>query len=119
MAKKTDIGNVGYWAFLIGILIALIAGLASAAGALGTASGTVTAVLVILGIVVGFLNLMDKDSDSFLIAGIALVLVGVSSFNALDVVGRYLASILQNVAAFVAPAVALVALKMIWDLASK
>ncbi len=120
MAKKADTGNIGYWAFLIGVLIAIVAGLASAAGSLGGAGETVLAVLVVLGVVVGFLNIMDKNPTTFLIAVLAISATA-GAFDPLNqfAIGGYIHAIISNMVAFVWPAAVIVGLKVIWDLAAK
>jgi hypothetical protein len=110
--------KIGGWAFILGVLIAVIAGLA--AGMLdATTSGYVTLALVILGLIVGFLNIGDKDVNNFLIAAIAVILMGTANLGAIPMIGIYLASMVLNVAAFVAPAALLVALKAVYNLASQ
>ncbi len=110
--------KLGGWAFILGVLIAVIAGLAS--GALdATMQGWITLALVILGLIVGFLNIGDKEVKDFLIAAIAIVLLGTANLTAIPVIGTYLALMVLNVAAFVAPAALVVALKAVYNLASK
>jgi hypothetical protein len=110
--------KIGGWAFILGVVIAIVAGLAS--GALDAASaGYVTLALVILGLVVGFLNVGDKQVNDFLIAAIAVVLLGTANLGVIPMIGMYLASMVLNVAAFVAPAALVVALKAVYNLAAK
>jgi hypothetical protein len=110
--------KIGGWAFILGVVIAVIAGLAS--GALdATSAGYVTLALVILGLIVGFLNVGDKQINDFLIAAIAVILMGTANLGSIPVVGIYLASMVLNVAAFVAPAALLIALKAVYNLASQ
>ena len=105
--------SLGSWAFILGVLIAIIAGLA--AGALDVATqGYVGIILVILGLVVGFLNISAKEVNDFLIASIALVAVGAANLTAIPMVGGYLATMVLYIAAFVAPAALVVALKAIY-----
>lgn len=112
------IRKIGEWAFLLGVLTAVVAGLAS--GALDAAwAGYVTLALVVFGLVVGFLNVGDKRVNNFLIAAIALVLIGTAKLTAIPVVGDYLALMVLNVSAFVAPAALVVALKVVYVEASK
>lgn len=130
MAEK----NYGEWAFLLGVLLALFIGLFS--GYLGSSViGYVYAVLVLLGLVVGFLNIRDKEMSSFLIATIALIAAS-SSWQ--PVIGALTAVMTQagvgNVAlelaswingffaalvSFVSPAAFVVALKSIYNMAAK
>jgi hypothetical protein len=118
MVTMLPFEKLGEWAFLLGVLIAVVAGLA--AGALDTAAaGYVTLALVILGLVVGFLNVGEKEVNNFLIAAIALVLMGTAKLTAIPMIGVYLALMVLNVAAFVAPAAVVVALKAVYEKASK
>ena len=113
-----DYEKIGGWAFILGVVIAVVAGLVSAYLAPASA-GFVTLALVILGLVVGFLNIADKEIRDFMIAAIALILVGTANLAAIPLIGKYLASMVLNVAAFVAPAALIVALKAVYNLASK
>ena len=116
--RKQQDNTIGYFAFLLGIIIAIIAGLVYAAGALDTvAEGTVALVLVVLGLVVGFLNLMDRDYTTFLLAVIALTAAGASGASLVQIpyVGLPVARIVYYIGIFVVPAAVVVALKVIWD----
>lgn len=110
-----ELQKLGKWAFIGGVLVAILAGLA------GTVLpvGTVAIVLVVLGLVVGFLNVEVKETTSFLIAGLVLFLLGAAGLENIPVIGVYLAPIFTNIAAFVAPAAIVVALKAVYDLAGK
>ena len=77
--------------------------------------------LVILGLLVGFLNITEKETTPFLVAAIALLATG-SATDSLKIIppkalGIFLASAVNNIAAFVAPGAILVAVKAIWALA--
>jgi hypothetical protein len=117
--------KVGGWAFILGVVIAIIAGLVSAF--LGMYSGYVLLVLVVLGLIVGFLNIKDKEVTGFLIAAIALMAVGTANLSSLDSLtpgltaglGTLVQNIVQYIAAFVAPAALVVALKEVFDIAHK
>ncbi len=121
MASQQQIGG---WAFIIGVLLAIIAGALIASGQaviLGVAAPWVSLILVILGIVVGFLNLKDKEIDKFLIASLVLLaLAGTAGgMSVIPIVGIYLAAIVQQVSIFVAPAAVIGAIKAIYSLASE
>jgi uncharacterized membrane protein YfhO len=112
--RKPD-NKPGRYAFLAGIIIALIAGLFTNL----LAGATVSLILAILGLIVGFLNVSAKETTEFLVASIALVLLAVPSglISQIQVVGVYLEAILINIATFVIFAALIVALKAIWQLA--
>jgi len=110
--------KVGSYAFIIGVILAIILGL------FGTYITTevqtyVIYLLIILGLIVGFLNIAEKQSFDFLIAAIALLAVGGAGLELLPTIGLYLGAILTNIAVFVAPAAVIVALKAIYSLAYK
>ena len=117
--------KIGSWLFLIGILIAVIVGIAFAASAdLQTNYITeLTTGLAVLGFVVGILsflamgNITQEKVPTFLIA--ALILLGISAsgtlFAELKVVGVYFAAIATTLAVFVAPAAGILAIRAIWD----
>ena len=109
MAKHS---TTGHWAFILGVLLAIIAGLVPQ-----LQTSTITWILVLLGLIVGFLNVTISETQEFLIAAIALLLI--SSTGALPVLGTVIAVMLSNIVAFVAPAALIVALKAVYDLASK
>jgi hypothetical protein len=104
--------KIGSWAFILGVLIAIVAGLVPA-----WQTPTLVWVLVILGLLVGFLNITAKETTEFLVATLALMVIG--SAGAIPALGVIILSILANLVAFVAPAALVVAIKSIWVLAQK
>lgn len=110
--------KIGSWAFLLGVVIAVIAGILAAAAVGYPGIEYVSLVLVILGLIVGFLNISDKEVQAFLIAGIALIAVGIpgAALQAIPFVGTYVQSILYAISAFAAPAVLVVSLKAFYKL---
>ena len=104
--------KIGHWAFIIGILLAIIAGLVPA-----WQTPTITWILVVIGLVVGLLNIQAKETTEFLVATIALLIVG--SAGAIPALGVIVLSILANIVAIVAPAALIVALKAVYSLANK
>jgi len=104
--------RIGKWAFLVGILIAIFSGLLSTSAS----SGYIAVVLIALGLVVGFLNISDKDSERFLIATISLLIIGTVSVNALFASGSFAGQVqimLNNFISFVSAAALVVALKAV------
>lgn len=116
-------GNkMGEWAFIAGVLLAVVVGIFSSN--LGTWTGNLTLLLVILGLIVGFLNITERETTPFLIAAAALMLTAtsVNTLNSIDLgvsLGKYLAGIVSQIAVFVAPAAVIVALKSIQSLAKE
>jgi hypothetical protein len=78
-------------------------------------------ILVVLGLIVGFLNVTGKETREFLEVGTILAIIAFVGGNAADLsqvlfIGSYLAGILSHILAFVVPAVVVVGLKDIWKL---
>lgn len=131
--KENFAPKYGEWAFLLGVVLALIVGAFSAQ--LGWASVYLLGLLSFFGLVVGFMNISEKETVAFLVATIALLSV-IGSWAPLaslitTLAGNVgfadlgtklidaLAGVLSALAAFVAPAALIVSLKLIYDLASK
>ncbi|MFH1224845.1 MAG: hypothetical protein V1676_03500 [Candidatus Diapherotrites archaeon] len=109
-----DMQKIGSWAFLLGVLIALVAGIATAFMTVD-ASMTMYAgfAMLVLGLIIGLLNVTDKETVAFLVAAIALI----STKAALGALGSpVLEAIVGNIAALAAPAAFVVALKAVWTM---
>lgn len=105
-----DLEKVGRWAFIAGIVVAVLAGL------FVVGVSWVTWVLAILGLVVGFLNVSTTEPQRFLLAAVALTL-SASAILSLPVVGFVLTNILANVVAFIAAAMLVVAIRALLETA--
>ena len=113
--KNADI--IGKWAFLIGLLLVVIAGLIPPDVYV---IPQLMLILVVLGVIVGFLNINDKDTTKLLIAIIALIGVGSMTVLAIPTIGEsYLSPILTNFIAFVGAATLVVAIKSIYSTIKK
>ena len=103
---------IGKWAFVVGLVLAVLASFL-------TGYETIVAVvLFVLGLVVGFLNISEKDSNKFLLGNIALLTGGIASMNAVamfGVVSIYLTAVLGSFVAFVSAAALVVAIKAIFE----
>ena len=108
----------GEWAFIIGVIIAVIIGLFSASLS-GDTQGWLVLLLVVLGLIVGLLNVTEKETTPFLIAAAALLITGTAggSLAIIPFIGLSLQGIVQSIAVFVTPAAIVVALKAIQALA--
>ena len=109
---KGVLGFIGFWTFIIGFILAILAGI------FWPTNQTIIVVLVILGIIIGFLNVTAKEFMLFLLATIALVVVG-NAFAPLAGlrVGEILGKILSHIAVLVAPAAVIAAVKALWAVA--
>lgn len=109
--------RIGNYSFIIGVIVAIVLGVFS----LGTATPWLASLLVILGLIVGFLNVTGKETKEFLLVGAVLIIAtsmgGASaSLGGVQYIGQYLSGIFTQVLAFVVPATVVVALKDIWSL---
>lgn len=102
----------GEWAFVIGILFAIFLAFFPDL----VEAGTSGVILIVLGALVGLWNITSKETTSFLVAAIALMLVGAGGLDAVPVIGDALSSFTSNISAFAAPAAFVVALKAIIDI---
>jgi hypothetical protein len=93
----------GSYAFVVGLVIAFLASFLDVAW--------IAWVLVVLGLLVGFLNITREETQGFLLAAIGLMLAA-TSVQVLPYVGDLVTQILANLVTFIAPAVLVVAI--IW-----
>lgn len=110
---------LGALAFFAGMVTAIICGAVPD----WREKGVVVLILVILGIVVGVFNITGREIMPFLIAAIALVVVGFAGepFSALDDIldglGRALDAIVELISIFMVPAAVINAVRVAWELA--
>lgn len=119
MAKK---GGAGGYAFLIGFILAVLLGVVTGLGPayVANAAWAVVIVLIVLGLIVGLINIKDEHVTEFLIAVIAITMIGVIPIQQITVMyaplGTFLGAILQDIVAFSAPAALVLGLKQVWIL---
>lgn len=111
--------KIGHYSFVIGVVVALVLGLAGKY--LGTAEPWLISLLIVAGLVVGFLNVSGKETKEFLTVGAILAVVLFVSGSAADVgsvlyIGDYLAGVIQYAMAFIVPAIIVAGLKEIYSL---
>ncbi|MEK6824296.1 MAG: hypothetical protein AABX12_00605 [Nanoarchaeota archaeon] len=109
MAAKS-MNTVGRWAFLIGVILAIIL------GALGIVNSTWMSALILIGLIVGFLNISERETTPFLLAGVSLIIasaLGKDVMSGLPV----LYNILQTLLAVFVPSTIVVAIKHVFSLA--
>jgi len=126
MPIKSKENTLGAWAFLIGVVLAIVIGLGTSLISipqLMAYSSPIYAVLVILGLIVGFMNVAGKDTQTFLIAGAILVIVskmgmeGVTGSLIGIQVGDVVTSVFAALLALFVPATIIVALKTVFGIA--
>ncbi|MFA5246869.1 MAG: hypothetical protein WC408_03190 [Candidatus Micrarchaeia archaeon] len=126
MAKKDEISmqTIGAYAFLFGVLLAIVAGFF---GGFGIGPEVILLTLGVLGLLVGLLNITEKETVPFLVAAVAInVSLGSLSTvitNVLGIIPAFAgiaAGLVQSLGylmVFVSPAAAVVAVLAIWNMA--
>jgi hypothetical protein len=112
-AKKNILGA---WAFLIGVVVAILVGL------LGLTGQTWITVLLILGVLIGLLNVGGSELKDFMLAGTVLALVsyiGGQGLLNLTISVVNIGAILQALVALFVPATIIVALKSVFVMARR
>ncbi len=108
--------QIGSWAFLIGLVAAVVLGI----GLSADYKPVLVWLLFFLGIVVGLLNITAKETQSFLTAGTVLALL---SFLGVQVgvfeSAPFVTNILRAILTLFIPATVIVALKAIYMLAQE
>jgi hypothetical protein len=125
MPKKLSAGNlmtkVGAYAFIVVLIVAVVAGLAVSKLDLNQLAW-VSLALAILGIVIGLTMITEKEVTAFLIVAVALIVTnGVGAFANLNQIwgglGTAIQQVVTNIATFVAPAAVILSVKSIYALA--
>jgi len=118
---KSKENLLGAYAFLVGVVLAVVIGLFNKS--LESAGVLFYSALVIIGLIVGFMNVGDKNSSTFLIASLSLVIVGSLGSEPLKWIAlnnlpvTALRNILTSLLVLFIPATIIVALKTVFSLA--
>ncbi|MFC2022942.1 hypothetical protein ACFLTL_02155 [Chloroflexota bacterium] len=103
------VGIIGFITFAVGLLLALVGGIVA------PANGTIILVLVVLGIIVGALNIITREILALLVATVALIVVGTIGFDPLnDLItglGTTINEIVYYLARLMAPAAVIAAIR--------
>lgn len=111
----------GAWAFLIGVILAIVVGIF----AQSNINPFILGILACLGIILGFF-VAEKDIHTFLLASVSLVVVSNMGISGLVLgsavsgvaIGKMISSILQTLLALFVPATIVVALKSLFSISS-
>jgi len=128
MAITAEENSIGAWSFLIGVILAVLIGLSTSSFIpltnLSSYSPQIYAILVLLGLFVGFFVKIgnNRDSQTFLLSGAILVIV--SKFGMESVIGSIIgigvgdtvSAIFGALLALFVPATIIVALKVVFSL---
>ena len=107
------------YAFTVGVLVALVLGLISPLVPASVAPYLIS-LLVLAGIAVGFFNIHPDEVERYVLYVTAIVIVtsmSKGSLGEVQIIGRFLESILASIMAFIVPSVVVVGLKAVLGLA--
>jgi len=110
MAKTRGVDVVGKWAFLIGVILAVVLGL------FDPVMGNWAIVLVVIGLIVGLLNVTDKEVTPFLMSGAVLIIASALGGSLMSDM-PYVGAVLDALLAVFVPATVIVAIKNVFSLA--
>ncbi len=135
-----DMEDIARWAYIIFVVLAIIAGLAIGymayssppTGAepwyqnVSAENGYVILIMLILGVIIGVTSITAKEVTPFLIATIALVVSyaadvwsGFKSVELLSILYYLATAILTYIVAFAAPAAVIIAIKSVFAMAKE
>ena len=133
MAIRARENLFGAWAFLVGVILAIMGGIIISFGY--AINPVILAILAVLGLVAGFfVNVADDGGNAFLLASVALVIVsfaGIQSTTSIttlqlaDVqiigiqVGRIISATLSALLVLLIPATIVVAIKSLFSIAQR
>ena len=103
---------IGSWAFLIGVVLAVVFGV------IGSITPAILWLLVAIGVIVGLLNVTDEEATPFLMSGAVLVIVSSIGKDTVSTI-PILSQILNALMSIFVPATIIVALKNVFSLARR
>lgn len=121
MAIRSKENVVSAWAFLIGIVLALIGGMLSAL--FGNLNTFVLGLLLMLGLIIGFIGVSPNDINKFMTSSVSLVIVsfagsaGVRNIEFLNwEIGNIISSTLGALLVLLVPATIVVAVRSLFSI---
>ena len=124
--KMSHPAKIGGLLFILGVIVAVVVGMLTPIS-VSSIDGTISAspppelvsLLTLLGLLVGFFNITRKETQTFLLAGVSLIIaagIGSSMLGPAYKVGGLLSSMLLSILTFIIPSIIMVALRTIWSL---
>lgn len=110
MANRNMGSTIGSWAFLIGVVLAIILAL------YGAVTPTLMWILIVIGLIIGLLNIADEEVQPFLLSGAVLIIASSLGGTAISASGFFSRTLNTLLLIFV-PATIIVAIKNVFTLA--
>lgn len=126
MVIKSKENTIGAWAFLIGVILAVLIGVSATLipiPALTKYSAQIYGILLLLGLFVGFVNVTGKESQIFMMSGAVLIIAskfGMESVTGSLIgigIGETVSSVFAALLVLFVPATIIVALKTVFSIA--
>lgn len=116
LVSKIDY-RLGKYAFAVGVLAALIFAFTNG----DFLPKELGIFLIIIGIIIGLINITHREKSLFLLATIALIVTNGANIRAITLwnVGAFLQSFIMNLTILFAPAAVIIAIECIYSLAKK
>ena len=116
--KKRDIKKFGHYVFAFGAVLVVLFALTNPT----VLSMNKAVFLLVLGLIVGLMDVPKKEANSFILATIAIIVVSIAKFDIITYtlsgtpfsVGQYIKGILMNASIFLSLAMLVVASKIIY-----
>ena len=115
MVSKSNKKLMGSWAFLIGFIAAITLGIFNSQ-IIEPTQTIVLWSLIILGIIIGLLNISSRENSKFLMAGLTLVIVSYMGRGILNIIPQ-IGGILSALLVIFVPTTIIVALKSVFVMA--
>ncbi len=124
MAKGDSMSNLATTLYSLGVLIAVVMGAGAAINATWASNAWLSILLVVIGLVVGFYNIAQKEVTSFLIGTVALIVArSVANLGVLDSlfrgfpIGTFLNATIEGFLMVVGAAAVVVSFRAVYGLA--
>ena len=114
--------KIGHYSFIGGVILAIVVAVLAPLGIIPeSANAWLFSLLVLLGAVVGFMNIASKQKKDFMLVCTVLIIAafagGASTIlGNVALVGEYLRGSFVNLLAFLIPAVIVVGLRSVWEM---
>lgn len=103
------------WVFVLGVVLAIFLGIITA---IEPVNEILPWILIVLGILIGFLNITQKEAKNFMFAGAVLILVTYLSAERFDFyLVKFIPNILDSLLMLFVPAVMITAIREMWAMA--
>lgn len=119
---KSKAKTTGPWAFLIGVILAVLLGLIDSMLSPNMQSAAI-GIVIIAGILIGLFNVTARESKNFLMAALAMVITAYAGSGVIQQVantgllGRWLGDILGYLMILFVPTTIIVALRAVFEIA--